>query len=256
MHDCPCHHNNMIHDENHHIDTASRIPLIGDHAPEFTANTTNGTVNFPGDYAGRWVILFSHPADFTPVCTTEFMAFQSMLEDFHHLNTYLIGLSVGTLTGHLAWLNAIRNLEWNGWKDMKITFPIIDDMSMEIAIKYGMIQPHSSNTATVRAVFIIDPNGLVRTILYYPPSVGRNLSEIKRALIALQTSDAFHVATPANWVPGDDVVEPAPSNMRDLENRIDGKDKDLDVRAWFLAFKHLPTDMILKKLGTRKISDK
>lgn len=225
-----------------------QMPLIGDKAPEFSAETTNGRVNFPSDYAGRWVILFSHPADFTPVCTTEFMAFQSMLDKFKELNTEIIGLSVGTLTGHLAWIKCIRNIEYRDWRDMQITFPIIDDMNMDIARKYGMIHQNADDGKTVRAVFIIDPNGIIRTILYYPLTTGRNFTEILRILVALQTTDAFKVSTPADWMPGDDVVVPAPSTTAEMNERTENKDKSLDVKAWFLTFKKLDADTILHKL--------
>ena len=248
MHDlfnsCKC----MEHDTEN---KQNQMPLIGDEAPSFTASTTNGTVNFPSDYAGRWIILFSHPADFTPVCTTEFMAFQSMINEFHALNTDLIGLSVGTLSGHLAWINAIRDIEYRGWNNVHITFPIIDDMNMDIARKYGMIHPHASDGKTVRAVFIIDPNGIIRAILYYPLTTGRNFDEIKRLLIALQTTDAFKVSTPADWRPGDDVVAPAPLTITEMDARINNTNKDLDVKAWFLAFKKLAADTIMAKLTQR-----
>lgn len=248
MHDlfnsCKC----MEHDTEN---KQNQMPLIGDEAPSFTASTTNGTVNFPSDYAGRWIILFSHPADFTPVCTTEFMAFQSMINEFHALNTDLIGLSVGTLSGHLAWINSIRDIEYRGWNNVHITFPIIDDMNMDIARKYGMIHPHASDGKTVRAVFIIDPNGIIRAILYYPLTTGRNFDEIKRLLIALQTTDAFKVSTPADWRPGDDVVAPAPLTITEMDARINNTNKDLDVKAWFLAFKKLAADTIMAKLTQR-----
>ena len=176
-------------------------------APEFGANTTNGYIHFPHDYRGRWVVFFSHPGDFTPVCTTEFMTFQSMVDDFRALNTELVGLSVDSNASHIAWIQTIHNdITFQGWKNMEITFPVVADVSGEIAQRYGMLQPSAGDTDTVRAVFIIDPRGIIRTILYYPKSVGRNITEIKRIVIALQTSDAFHVATPAEWIPGDDVV--------------------------------------------------
>lgn len=230
-----------------HIPT---MPLIGDKAPAFSANTTNGNINFPDDYSGKWVILFSHPADFTPVCTTEFMTFQSMIQDFKKLNTEIIGLSIGTLTGHLAWIYAIKNIEYKGWHDMNITFPIIDDMNMQIAKQYGMLHPNASDGKTVRAVFIIDPKGIIRTILYYPLTTGRNFEEIKRILIALQTTDAFQIATPADWYPGDDVVVPAPSTTDDMIKRLNRHDKTLDVKAWFLTFKKLKENDIYTKLTT------
>lgn len=233
----------------HHDEPANQMPLIGDKAPEFIANTTNGKINFPADYSGKWVILFSHPADFTPVCTTEFMTFQSMINDFNKLNTDIIGLSVGTLTGHLAWIKAIKEIQYKDWKDMQITFPIIDDMNMEIAKKYGMIHDNESNNKTVRAVFIIDPMGIIRTILYYPLTIGRNFDEIKRTLIALQTTDAFQVATPADWMPGDDVVVPAPTTTDAMNSRLKNNDKNLDVKAWFLTLKKVSLTDIEKALA-------
>ncbi len=246
---CPCHA--MAALDELEISPAT-MPLIGDVAPHFVAQTTNGTVNFPDDYAGRWVILFSHPADFTPVCTSEFIVFQSMIEDFHRLNTDIIGLSVGTLTGHLAWIDAIKSISWNGYTDTEITFPIIDDMTMEIANKYGMIQHGSSDTKTVRAVFIIDPRGIIRTILYYPAAVGRNFDEIRRTLIALQTGDAFSVATPADWRPGDDVLVGAPMTRTTMQQRMHGTDKKLRVLAWFFALRGLSADEIAEKLNNKQ----
>lgn len=153
--------------------TVSRMPLIGDPAPAFEAVTTQGNIKFPEDYAGKWVILFSHPADFTPVCTTEFMTFATMAEEFKALNTELVGLSVDSLYAHIAWLRKIQELEWNGMKNVEVKFPLIEDIRMEVAKKYGMIQPGQSNTQAVRAVFVIDPEGKIRTILYYPLSAAR-----------------------------------------------------------------------------------
>lgn len=237
-------------------DIQYQLPLIGDKAPAFIAHTTNGAVNFPADYAGKWVILFSHPADFTPVCTTEFMTFQSMIKDFAALNTELIGLSVGTLTGHLAWIESIKNLKYKDWENMEITFPIIDDMNMEIAKKYGMIHSHASSNKTVRAVFIIDPNGIIRTILYYPLTTGRNFDEIKRTLIALQTSDAFKVSTPADWQPGDDVVVSAPSTVEEMNDRLKTKNKNMDVKAWFLTLQKLSKNSVMEKLQKKLTAKK
>lgn len=229
-------------------DTPLQMPLIGDVAPEFIANTTNGTVKFPHDYAGRWVILFSHPADFTPVCTTEFITFQSMMEKFKELNTDIIGLSIGTLPGHLAWIESIRNLEFRGMRDTKITFPIIDDMKMDVARKYGMIHPHASDTRAVRAVFIIDTTGIIRAILYYPLTTGRKFDEILRILTALQVTDAFGVSTPADWMPGDDVVVPAPTTLREMNIRMRNKSKGVDVKSWYLTLRNLSADEVWKKL--------
>ena len=163
-----------------------RMPLIGDVAPSFKAKTTQGDINFPEDYKGKWSILFSHPADFTPVCTTEFMTFASMMDDFKELNTELIGLSVDSLYAHIAWLRRIKEIEYKGMKDIEVTFPLIEDITMDVAKKYGMIQPGQSNTQAVRAVFVVDPNGIIRTILYYPLSRKIKFYEIKLIIISLQ----------------------------------------------------------------------
>ena len=248
MHEhCKCGGCAMDMDDNA-ITNTPQMPLIGDAAPEFVANTTNGVVRFPSDYMGRWVVLFSHPADFTPVCTTEFITFQSILDKFKELNTDIIGLSIGTLPGHLAWIDSVRNLEYRGMRDVQISFPIIDDMKMEVARKYGMIHPHASDTRAVRAVFIIDPAGIIRTILYYPLTTGRNFDEILRVLTALQVTDAFGVSTPADWEPGEPVVVPAPTTQREMNIRMRNKSKDVDVKSWYLTLRDLPADEIWKKL--------
>ncbi|HCY06603.1 MAG TPA: peroxiredoxin, partial [Erysipelotrichaceae bacterium] len=186
----------------------TKMPLIGEKAPAFTEVTTQGTINFPADYEGKWVILFSHPADFTPVCTTEFMTFASLEKEFKALNTELIGLSIDSLYAHIAWLRKIQELEWNGHKNLEVKFPLIEDITMNVAKKYGMIQPNQSTTQAVRAVFIIDPKGIIRTILYYPISTGRNFDELLRLIKALQKADKDNVATPADWRPGDDTIIP------------------------------------------------
>ena len=160
------------------------LPLIGDVAPKFIANTTNGPIHFPDDFVGRWVVLFSHPMDFTPVCTTEFLSFQSLMPEFQKLNTSLIGLSVGGISSHLAWFRSIYNeIDFKDWKNVEITFPVIADTDLNVSKLYGMLHPNTSDTKTVRAVFIIDPHGIIRTILYYPQTVGRNIREILRILI-------------------------------------------------------------------------
>lgn len=215
----------------------NRMPLIGDNAPVFKAVTTQGEINFPSDYKGKWVILFSHPADFTPVCTTEFMTFASMMDDFDKLNVQLVGLSVDSLYAHIAWLRKIQELEWNGLKNINVTFPLIEDIRMEVAKKYGMIQPNQSNTQAVRAVFIIDPKGIIRTILYYPLSTGRNFDEIKRIVIALQKADSDGVATPADWRPGDDVIIPTAGSCGTAKERMESKDENMYCLDWFMCFK-------------------
>jgi len=215
----------------------NRMPLIGDEAPAFTAKTTQGDINFPADYKGKWVILFSHPADFTPVCTTEFMTFGSMIDEFKALDTELVGLSVDSLYAHIAWLRRIKELEWNGKKNISITFPLIVDISMDVSKKYGMIQPKQSTTSAVRAVFVIDPKGIIRTILYYPQSTGRNFDEIKRIVQALQKADKDNCATPADWRPGDDCIVPPAGSCGVAKERMETKSEDTYCLDWFLCFK-------------------
>ena len=216
------------------IEEQVRMPLIGDKAPEFRAMTTQGKINFPEDYKGSWVILFSHPADFTPVCTTEFIEFADMYKEFEDMNTKLIGLSIDSLHSHLAWVKSVESINWKDHGNVKIPFPIIADISMKVAKKYGMIQT-VANTQTVRAVFIIDPDGIIRAILYYPMSTGRNLAEIKRIIQSLQLHDAEDVVTPANWQPGDDALLGAPLTLDDAAAR-DSMD-NVDVVEWYLATK-------------------
>ena len=224
-----------------------RLPLIGDNAPAFDAETTMGTIHFPKDYTGKWVILFSHPADFTPVCTTEFIAFSKLVDECRSMNTELIGLSVDSLSSHIAWLYAIQEqVRFRGLSNVKITFPLIADLSQTIARRYGMIHANANNTKTIRAVFFIDPDGIIRTILYYPSSTGRNFKEIMRILISLQTSDAFEVATPADWEPGDDVIKTTPCT---LDGAIEAAKSNKDTTdAWFLTLDKLPLETIKKKL--------
>ncbi len=217
-------------------DCQQYMPVIGQKAPEFSANTTQGLINFPQDYQGKWIILFSHPADFTPVCTTEFMTFASLADEFEQLNVQLVGLSVDSIHAHIAWLNRIGELEWKNISKPEVTFPLIEDITMDVAHLYGMIHGQTS-TSAIRAVFFIDPEGIIRTILYYPASLGRNFDEIKRIVIALQTADTQKVATPADWRPGDDVIEPAPSTMSALKKRREENNPQETKVDWFLKFK-------------------
>ncbi|MBU9888980.1 MAG: peroxiredoxin [Candidatus Omnitrophica bacterium] len=221
---------------------AAHLPLIGDDAPAFTAKTTQGNINFPADYKGKWIILFSHPADFTPVCTTEFMTFATLAPEFEKLNTQLVGLSIDSGYSHIAWLRTIKEkIEYKGMKDVEVKFPLIEDIKMDISKKYGMLQPTASTTQAVRAVFFIDPAGKIRAILYYPLSNGRNFDEIKRLLIAMQTSDAFKIATPADWQPGDDVIVPPAGSCGTAKERMDNSGKgDVNCKDWFMCFKKLP----------------
>lgn len=226
------------------------MPRIADPAPAFEASTTQGKIKFPEDYKGKWVILFSHPSDFTPVCTSEFMTFGKMYDEFEALNCQLLGLSVDGLSSHIAWLRTIKDkIEYKGMKNIEIKFPLIDDISMNVAKKYGMIQPGESQTAAVRAVFFIDPKGTIRTILYYPLSLGRNFEEIKRVLIGLQTSDNFNVALPADWQPGDDVIVPTAGTMKVADERMNDTSGAMVCHDWFFCTKKLPKEEVESKLG-------
>ncbi len=220
----------------------TRLPLIGEKAPAFAAKTTQGDIKFPDDFKGKWVILFSHPADFTPVCTTEFMTFAKMLPEFKALNCELIGLSIDSIYAHIAWLRTIREkITYKDMKNIEVTFPLIEDLKMEVARKYGMLQPSASTTQAVRAVFFIDPEGTIRALLYYPLSNGRNMEEIKRLLIAMQTSDQFKIATPANWQPGEEVIVPPPGSCGTANERVNtANQQGLRCVDWFLCFKPSP----------------
>lgn len=226
------------------------MPRIGEKAPEFKAVTTQGNINFPEDYKGKWVILFSHPSDFTPICTSEFMTFGKMQKEFDALNCQLIGLSIDGLASHIAWLRTIKEkIEYKDMKHIDVQFPLIEDIKMEVANKYGMIQPNVSDTKAVRAVFFIDPNAVIRAMIYYPLNLGRNFDELKRVLVGLQTVDKFGVALPADWRPGDDVVVPAPASMEKAEERVDHPGDGVTAYDWFFATKKLPKQEIEKEIA-------
>ncbi|NLN74385.1 MAG: peroxiredoxin [Bacteroidales bacterium] len=223
------------------------MPRIGEKAPAFTAKTTQGDIDFPKDYEGKWVILFSHPADFTPVCTSEFMTFATMEQEFKELNCELVGLSVDGLFSHIAWLRTIKEkIEYKGMKNVEVNFPLIEDISMNVANKYGMISPNESATQAVRAVFFIDPKGIIRTIVYYPLSLGRNFDELKRILQGLKAADEFGVAMPADWRPGDDVIVPTAGSCGTAQSRMD--DKDIDCKDWFFCTKKIAKEEVMEKI--------
>ena len=225
------------------------MPRIGDKAPAFKAVTIQGEIDFPAQYEGSWVILFSHPADFTPVCTSEFMTFATLEQKFAELNCKLVGLSVDGLYSHIAWLRTIKEkIQYKGMKDVEVKFPLIEDITMEIAKKYGMIQPGESGTKAVRAVFVIDPKGIVRTVIYYPLSMGRNFDEMLRVIQALQTADAFNIATPADWRPGDDVIVPTAGSCGVAKDRMDGKQEGVTCHDWFFCTKKISKDEVMKKI--------
>jgi len=197
----------------------NRMPLIGDKAPSFTAETTQGPINFPEDFKGKWVIFFSHPADFTPVCTTEFMTFASMADEFDKLNCKLLGLSIDSTYSHIAWLRTIREkIEYKGLKDIEVNFPVISDLTMEVSKAFGMLQPGASNTQAVRAVFMIDPTG-------------------DHFVMA---SDEHGIATPANWQLGDDVIVPPPGSCGSAKDRVEKPGPDTKMLDWFLCLKKCP----------------
>ena len=211
-------------------DSNITFPQLNKPAPAFTARTTHGMKSL-SDYQGKWLVLFSHPADFTPVCTTEFIGFANRAADFAELNCELLGLSIDSVHSHIAWARSIE--EKFG---VNIPFPIIADLSMEVAKSYGMIQPGASDTAAVRATFFIDPTGILRAMVYYPMSNGRSVDEFVRVLKALQTSDAHKVATPENWQPGQDVIVPPPATMADAEAR---KSQGYNYTDWYFSTKSL-----------------
>lgn len=190
------------------------MPRIGDKAPDFEAVTTYGNIKLSDYNKDSWVILFSHPADFTPVCTTEMTGFAVNSEEFKNMNTKLMGLSIDSIHSHMAWVNNVKKNT-----GVLFNFPIIEDISMKVSKMYGMLQPNESATAAVRAVFFIDPKGIIRLIMYYPLNVGRNMDEIKRVLIALQTSDKHGVALPLDWKPGEKVIVPPPKTVEAMEER-------------------------------------
>lgn len=211
--------------------------MLGETAPSFTADSTQGQIRFPEDFGGKWVLLFSHPGDFTAVCTSEFVLFGAMCEEFEALNCRLVGLSVGSVPSHIAWFRSIeQNIEYKGHSRVKMRFPLIADLTMEVAHKYGMIAPRVRSTAAVRSVFFIDPDAKIRAIITYPMQLGRNFSELKRILVALQTIDQHHVALPADWLPGEDIVVPAPTTYDGTKREMEG----LTCFDWYFCTKPLP----------------
>jgi peroxiredoxin 2/4 len=208
------------------------LPRLGQPAPAFQAETTHGTIRLE-DFKGSWLILFSHPADFTPVCTTEFVAFAEIAPELRKRNTELLGLSIDSTYSHIAWM---RNIEQHF--KIEIPFPVIADLNKEVASLYGMIMPGESKTETSRCVFVIDPNGILRAMIYYPLTTGRNMDEILRLIDALQTTDKHGVATPANWHPGDKVVVPPPKTIEAAAERATMP--GIECTDWYFSKKALP----------------
>ncbi|MCG8322531.1 MAG: peroxiredoxin [Cytophagales bacterium] len=210
----------------------TQMPKIGDPAPDFEAMTTKGPVKFSEFAKEKWIIMFSHPADFTPVCTTEMSGFAQRKSEFEALNTELIGLSIDSIHAHLGWVNNVRKNT-----GVYFDFPIIADLDMKVSKLYGMLQPNESETAAVRAVFFIDPSKKIRLIMYYPLNVGRNMDEILRALEALQTSDEHGVAMPLDWKKGDKVIVPPPKTLDEMEERL--ADDSIERVDFYLAKKEI-----------------
>ena len=217
-----------------------RIPLIGAKAPSFTAETTNGTLTFPDDYGKNWKILFSHPQDFTPVCSSELLELAYMQNDFAKLNTKIAIISTDDLSMHKMWKTQLQELDYKDRGPQKIDFPIIDDSKASVSKVYGMLHEPTSSNKDIRGVFIIDPKNVVRSINFYPMQVGRNMQEIERILVALQTADKSEVLTPANWNSGDDVmVGHFPYTDKELTDNPAIKDDYYNVgnRMWFKKVK-------------------
>jgi peroxiredoxin (alkyl hydroperoxide reductase subunit C) len=214
-----------------------RIPLIGETAPSFTAESTNGKITFPDDYYGKWKILFSHPAAFTPVCSSELIELAQMQNDLDKIDTKVIVVSTDGLNSHIAWKKSMEAIRYKDKETVKISFPMISDNSLEVSRKYGMIHSYSSTTRDVRGVFIIDPNDKIRAIFFYPMNVGRNMDEIERTLKALQMADGKNVLTPANWLPGGEVLLPSPKTEADADKLASQNDPDLHELAWYMWLK-------------------
>ena len=218
--------------DNHEEIEQNMMPRIGDDAPDFEAVTTHGVMLFSEYAMGNWVILFSHPADFTPVCTTELIGFAEKKAEFAKLKTKLLGLSIDSIHSHLAWINNVHVKT-----GVSLDFPIIADIDMKISKLYGMLQPNESETAAVRAVFFIDPYLKIRLIMYYPLNIGRNMNEILRVLEALQNADKYKVAMPLNWKKGDQVIVPPPKTLDEMDARI--ADSSMEKIDFYLAKKEL-----------------
>jgi peroxiredoxin 2/4 len=213
----------------------SRIPRILEPAPDFDAKSTHGAIRL-SDYTskGKWVMLFSHPSDFTPVCSTEFIELARRSDDFDRLNVQLLGLSIDSLPSHIAWIRDLEQIS-----GVRIKFPIIADLNQKVSQLYGLVHEAVSDTSTVRAVFAIDPKGNIRALLYYPQQLGRSVDELLRVFQGLQTADEHGVSCPVDWVPGKQVVVPAPATIEDAAKRTNGGGTGLAVQSWYLATKDL-----------------
>jgi peroxiredoxin 2/4 len=214
----------------------SGIPLIGATAPSFTAQSTNGTINFPSDFGANWKILFSHPKDFTPVCSSELLELAYEQESFNKLGAKLIVVSTDVISQHHTWKTALEDIRYKEREKVKINFPLVEDNSYRISNLYGMIHPEVSLGENIRGVFFIDPKNKVRAVFYYPNEVGRNIDELKRTLIALKATDNDkNIVAGANWNPGDDFLIPVVT-MED-RNNVGKPESDLYQYSWFMIFR-------------------
>jgi peroxiredoxin 2/4 len=217
----------------------TRIPLIGEGAPEFTAESTMGTIHFPSDYFAKWKILFSHPSDFTPVCSTELLELAALQDEFNKLNTAVVVISTDGLDSHIEWLRSLEQIKYKSREPIKIKFPLITDKGLDVSKKYGMIHSYTSATKDVRGVFIISPENKIMATFFYPFNVGRNMDEIVRTLTALQTADDKNILTPADWRPGDDVLIHNPKSLSESEKMAKDNNPDQYQVAWYIWFKKL-----------------
>jgi len=212
-------------------------PMLGEDAPSFTAESTTGTLNFPGDYTFKWKILFSHPADFTPVCTSEILELAEAQKNFDKLGAKIVVVSVDNIENHLEWEKNMESINYKGRDPVKIDFPLVSDPNLVIAKEYGMIHPNTSSTKDVRGVFIVDTKNKIRAMFFYPMNIGRNLGEIERTLVALQTADKQQVLIPANWQPGEDVLVPYLKSTAEGEKVLSDNDPNYYQVTWYMRFK-------------------
>jgi peroxiredoxin (alkyl hydroperoxide reductase subunit C) len=223
----------------------ARAPMIGEDAPAFSADTTQGKINFPRDYKNKWVVLFSYSADFTPVATTEVLTLAAMAPEFKAVNCDWVGISGDSLTSHISWIRSLQEkIVYKNMKGVNVALPLVADPKIEVLKKYGLFPSVSGEGRTYSALFIIDPKGRIRSMLFYPANTGRNFMEIKRMLIALQTADAYSVSTPSDWQPGEDVIVPVPATVNAAKERQDGAGKDYYNLDWYLGFRKLGRESI------------
>jgi peroxiredoxin 2/4 len=215
------------------------LPLLGENAPSFTAESTKGKINFPEDCGNSWKIIFSHPADFTPVCSSEILELAALQDDWKKMNVDIVVVSTDNVDTHTQWVESLESIEYKNRKPEKINFPLVGDKDHSIAKKYGMIQPGNSTTKAVRGVFIIDPQNKIRAMFYYPMNIGRNMDEIERTLLALQTSDKNHILTPADWHTGDDVLVPYTKYTSDQVDLYKAENPDIYMVAWYMWFRKM-----------------